>query len=238
MNQLEQNHLLVRAGARSLHLYHLGQDTFDFACPDAELPFWKNYFDTDGPYQEAEEQIPPQDAYLLSCARSCRGLRILRQDPFETLISFIISQRKSIPAIRACVEKLCGLCGEELDGGFAFPSPQALARLSLQELYSCSLGYRAPYIQKTACMVAQEGMPLPSQVRADTLMRYPGVGTKVANCVLLFAYHKLDTAPVDVWIQRVIDTQYNGISPFPSLGPYAGLYQQYMFMHSRQKKKL
>ena len=194
----------LRTGSRFLEIQRNGPEELDLSCSEDEFPFWAHYLDLNGPYTKAIRQIPKDDPYLLSCASCCRGLRILRQDPFETLISFIISQRKAIPAIQSCVEKLCRLCGEKDEKGYAFPTPQAIAACSLEELATCSLGYRAP-----------------------------GVGIKVASCVMLFGYHRLSCAPVDVWIQRVIDTHYHGINPFPSLGEYAGLYQQYMFCHAR-----
>ena len=228
----------LRTGSRFLEIQRNGPEELDLSCSEDEFPFWAHYLDLNGPYTKAIRQIPKDDPYLLSCASCCRGLRILRQDPFETLISFIISQRKAIPAIQSCVEKLCRLCGEKDEKGYAFPTPQAIAACSLEELATCSLGYRAPYVRETARLVCASPLPNQNTRLSDdrlmqTLLACPGVGIKVASCVMLFGYHRLSCAPVDVWIQRVIDTHYHGINSFPSLGEYAGLYQQYMFCHAR-----
>lgn len=234
----EGSTIFLRAGSRFLEIRDAGKGVLDLSCGESEFPFWSHYLDLHGPYAKAIRQIPQEDTYLRSCAACCRGLHLLRQDPFETLISFIISQRKSIPAIEQCVEKLCALCGEADSAGFAFPSPEALASCSLNDLRGCSLGYRAPYVLETARLVCASPLPPPNTRLSDEkllarLLSYPGVGIKVAHCVMLFGYHRLASAPVDVWIQRVIDKRYHGVNPFPALGPYAGLYQQYMFCHAR-----
>jgi N-glycosylase/DNA lyase len=151
----------LRTGSRFLEIQRNGPEELDLSCSEDEFPFWAHYLDLNGPYAKAIRRIPKDDPYLLSCASCCRGLRILRQDPFETLISFIISQRKAIPAIQSCVEKLCRLCGEKDEKGYAFPTPQAIAACSLEELATCSLGYRAPYVRETARLVCAS--PLPNQ---------------------------------------------------------------------------
>ena len=234
----EGDTVFLRTGSRFLTIHDLGQGVLDLSCTEEEFPFWSHYLDLHGPYARAIRAIPPEDTYLLSCVSACRGLHLLRQDPFETLISFILSQRKSIPAIEQCVEKLCMLCGEADDSGYAFPTPQALAACTEEELRGCALGYRAPYVLETARLLCTSPLPPPNTRLSDEkllsrLLAFPGVGIKVASCVLLFAYHRLGSAPVDVWIQRVIDRHYGGVNPFPALGPYAGLYQQYMFCHAR-----
>ena len=234
----EDDVIRMWAGSHYLEVRPLGNHTYDFSCPEDMLPFWSHYLDLNGPYARAVRQIPEDDSYLSSCAQCCRGLRLLRQDPFETLISFIISQRKSIPAIETSVEKLCALCGKKTEHGYAFPTPEAIAECTLEQIQSCSVGYRASYILETArrvfsCPLPPENTRMSDEKLLNLLLSFPGVGIKVASCVMLFGYHRLSFAPVDVWIQRVIDTHYQGINPFPSLGPYAGLYQQYMFCHAR-----
>ena len=228
----------VLAGREQLVIRMVGQDTYDLNCPPDRFPFWETYFDLSGPYDAAYQALPREDSYLLRCADFCRGLRILRQDPFETLISFILSQRKSIPAIRQCVERLCESFGEKTEAGYLFPTPQALAGCPPEALRACGLGYRAPYVSQTARMIDTFPLPeadtdLPDDELLDLLCAFPGVGVKVASCVALFAYHRLAVAPVDVWIQKVIDAHYAGVNPFPTLGSYAGLYQQYMFCEAR-----
>lgn len=170
----------------------------------------------------------------------------MRQDPFEMLITFIISQRKSIPAIRSSVEKLCLAAGKEITKNgrtfYTFPSPSALGKLSVNELKNCSLGYRAAYIHATVRMIAREKISftkmetLSDKELTEKLLLFPGAGIKVVNCISLFAYHRTAAAPVDVWIGRVIQKYYGGISPFPSYGHAAGIFQQYMFFYAQAKK--
>lgn len=167
----------------------------------------------------------------------------MRQNPFEMLITFIISQRKSIPAIRSAVEKLCRVAGTpvrtETEDLYLFPSPSRLSRLSLETLRDCSLGYRAPYVRQTARMVAggkikmKELSRLSDQDLLEQLQTIPGVGIKVASCVSLYGFHRTATAPVDVWIDRVISSHYNKKNPFPDFKKTAGLMQQYMFYYYR-----
>ena len=175
------------------------------------------------------------------------GIRILRQDAWEMLVTFIISQRKNIPAIQACVETLCTRYGAPLlqSGGnvlYAFPTAQALAAAGEQALRDCALGYRAPYVLAAAQAVAAGTLDLaaletlPDARLLEALMQQHGVGIKVANCVALFAYGRMECAPVDVWIQRVIDQHYAGQNPFPAYGN-AGILQQWMFYFARSEKE-
>ncbi len=192
---------------------------------------WHKYFDLDTNYRKIRNSIPEDDSYLREAARGGAGIRILRQDKFEMLISFIISQRKSIPAIRTSVERLVALYGRN---GF-FPKPEDMLAATEGELASCGLGYRVPYIRKAVERVAlhetdlEELDQLPDEELFDKLKSFAGVGDKVANCVALFAYHRTGRAPVDTWIARVINERYGGINPFPRYGNVAGIMQQYMF---------
>ncbi len=195
---------------------------------------WHSYFDLDTNYRKIRQSIPKNDSYLLNAAKYGRGIRILRQDKFEMLISFIISQRKSIPAIRTSIERLVDLYGHD---GF-FPKPEDMLSATDDELASCGLGYRVPYIRKAIERVALHEVDLdalndlPDEELFEQLKSFAGVGDKVANCVALFAYHRTGRAPVDTWIARVIEEQYAGINPFPCYGNVAGIMQQYMFYSS------
>ncbi len=225
---------------RRVEIAVLGEDAFAFSCSDAEFEnVWRHFFDLETDYRPFLEAIDKTDHYLTCAAEAGRGLRILRQDPWEVLISFILSQRKSIPAIRDNVEKLCRRFGEPLaeygPDVFAFPTPQALAGASMEELSACSLGYRAPYVRAAAISVAAGQTDLPALSGLDdeallqSLLSLYGVGVKVARCVMLFGYHRLCAAPVDVWIGRVIDQEYGGVSPFARYAGFCGVIQQYMF---------
>ena len=223
-----------------------GKDTdYDVSCTADEWNLiWRHYFDLDTDYRKIRDSIPDNDCYLKNAVEIGRGIRILRQDSFEMLISFIISQRKSIPAIKSSVEALCQKYGEPIDdeGLYTFPTPESLAKTSESELAQCSLGYRVPYVMQAAQRVSS-GVARLDKLSAlsddeliDELKSFYGVGNKVANCVALFSYHRTSLAPVDTWIQKVIDTEYGGINPFESYGQYAGVMQQYMFYAAQHEK--
>ena len=223
---------------RSKRKYEKGWDgatELSFSCSKKEWDdIWRPYFDLDTNYRRIRKSIPENDAFLRKCADAGVGIRILRQDKFEMLISFIISQRKSIPAIRTSIERLVSLYGHD---GF-FPKPEDMLGATDEELASCGLGYRVPYIRKAAERVAlgdvdlDELDKLSDEELFEELKRFSGIGDKVANCVELFAYHRCGRAPVDTWIARVINEQYKGINPFPKFGDVAGIMQQYMFYAS------
>ncbi len=204
---------------------------------------WKAYFDMETDYAAFRAAIPASDGFLTKAAEAGRGIRILRQQPWEMLITFIISQRKSIPAIKRCVQQLCLRAGKPIRHAghvfFAFPTPRRLAGLSMDELAACGLGYRAGYVHAAARLAASGALDLAALCRAENaalqqaLLAVPGVGAKVANCVMLFGYHRLDGFPRDVWINRVIEEEYGGHF---NLAPYAGfegVIQQYMFYYGR-----
>ena len=199
---------------------------------------WHPYFDLDTNYRRIRKSIPREDRYLNEAAGVGAGIRILRQDKFETLISFIISQRKSIPAIRTSVERIVSLYGKD---GF-FPKPEDMLAATHEELVSCGLGYRIPYIRAAVERIAAGEDPdrldaLSDEELFEALKSFRGVGDKVANCVALFAYHRTGRAPVDTWIARIIRERYDGINPFPRYGRVAGIMQQYMFYHAQVVKK-
>lgn len=238
MQPLEGGAFLVLAGEQAVRVTPLGDGRFRFSCAASRWPYWRRYFDLDTDYAALCARISPEEMYLRRAAQTCGGLRILRQEPFETLISFILSQRKSIPAIRGCVEALCRRYGRVLPcGARGFPAPERLARATEADLRSCGLGYRAPYVLASARMVAAGQADLaawealPDDALLEALLGFPGVGVKVASCVMLFAYHRFSAAPVDVWIQKVIDEEYGGVSPFPHWGNLAGWYQQMLFYY-------
>lgn len=241
MSQVEPGVFRVAAGDRWVRVSQAGEGLFAFDCGQDQFDaFWAHYFDWDGDYGGLMASIDPADGFLTRAARYGSGLRILRQDPWETLISFILSTRRNIPAIRRCVEALCARFGAEMgEGLFAFPTPQALAGAPEAVLRDCALGYRAPYVLGTAQAVASGRVDLAAlgvledQALRRALMALPGVGIKVADCVMLFGYHRLAASPVDVWIQRVIEERYGGVSPFERYGQCAGVMQQYMFFYRR-----
>lgn len=252
MHKTAEGAYVMQSLNRVLIMTPLGEQRFHLSCTKASYEsYWRRYLDADGPYQEACRALPPHDLYLRQAAEAGRGIRILHQDPWEMLITFILSQRKTIPAIRLCVEKLCQAAGKPLAAKganlpaplYGFPSPKALCGLTLEDIRATGAGYRAPYLLSTAKMAAageplQAWSSLPDEELQCRLMAFPGVGVKVARCVMLFGYHRLHICPVDVWMERVIQSVYGGRDPFPGYGPYGGIYQQYMFYHAQHLKGL
>lgn len=223
-------------------------DTFTFDCSQDEFDrFWTNYFDLNTDYSTYIAAIPEDDAFLQLAAAYGNGIRILRQDPWEMLITFILSQRKSIPAIKTSVEALCRLCGTPLDSTgtrFAFPTPEQLSACTMQELQGCSLGYRTRYIFNTAARVSAQPNLLdsyknaPNALLQDFLLSFQGVGSKVSSCVMLFGYHRINAFPLDVWMNRVISIVYGDAFPLELYDGFAGVIQQYMFYYGRNAELL
>lgn len=237
----------VAASDRHLLIRVLGDDRYDLNCTQQEFDsFWSGYFDLDVDYSDIRGRISPEeDPYLFAASEFGKGIRILRQDPWEMLVSFIISQRKNIPAIKASIEKLCALAGDvifedDICGAVhSFPTPDRLAALSMEELSGCSLGYRDKYVHRAALDVASGAVDLDSYRNLDDaslmneLLKLYGVGVKVANCEILFGYHRLDAFPRDVWINRVLEEHYQAGFPFETYAPYNGVMQQYLFFAAR-----
>lgn len=247
MNEEGEGKYKLVAFGRLLRLEQKGPGEVVFNCPEAEFEsIWRDYFDLNADYAAYRASVDPDDIFLTEAAEEGKGIRILRQDPWETLITFIISQRKNIPAIKACVEALCRRFGKPLDeeGVFAFPEPEDLACADETCLKDCSLGYRVPYVSKAARMVCDGAIDLNALNTLDdgplleTLMTVPGVGPKVGNCVSLFAYHRIAAFPIDVWIGRMLEQHYGGVFPLERYEGYAGIMQQYIFYHALMSKKV
>ena len=242
---------------RCLQIRNLSGQEYELSCSKDEYrDIWYHYLDMATDYTAVRSLIPKDsDPFLHEAAESQKGIRILRQDLWETLISFIISQNRNIPAIKNSIELLCRLCGKKLvvpngqgfhspsrpDGSvlYAFPSPEALASLSLEQLDACKLGYRTRYIHETAVGVCNGTIPLDGyealsdEECMERLLSITGVGKKVASCVLLFGLHRVDAFPIDVWVKRILENEYKDGYPMEDYRPYNGIYQQYMFAYYR-----
>jgi N-glycosylase/DNA lyase len=198
-----------------------------------------DYLDFSTDYSFIKAIADKEDEYLQAAINKFGDIVILRQDLWEIIVSFIISQRKSIPAIKTCIEKLCEKFGNEilLDNGnikYAFPTPESIQSATLKELNSCGIGYRDKYI-KTA---ANWFLDTPEHKRTkESVLDIYGVGNKVGNCIGLFGLHDLSCCPIDVWMKKIIDRRYNGIQPNWMQSEFAGVYQQYVFMYERSLAK-
>ncbi len=203
-----------------------------------------HYLSLDLDYDMMNEDIRKafgSDKTIDEAIEAGKGIRILRQDAFETLISFIISQNNNIPRIKKLVEALCRECGEKTEDGYAFPTSEAIVELGVDKLREMKTGFRAAYIFDAAEKVAKGEIDLEALKKLDTdaalteLQKIKGVGLKVASCVALFGLNKLDTFPVDVWIKRVLEKYYPEGLDINTLGDYRGLSQQYLFYYERYK---
>ena len=229
-----------------LRLQTLGSNTFEFSCTEEEYRnVWQDYFDLGMDYRAVRARVNrEEDPFLARACEYGKGIRILRQDPWETLISFIISQNRNIPAIKRSVELLCEAAGkrrENEEGCFyLFPSPEEILSLSEDALAACRLGYRCRYVKAAAADVAEGRLDI-NRLRVESgeeaikaLTGVCGVGVKVANCVSLFGLHHIDAFPVDVWVRRILENEYPGGYPKERYSPYNGIYQQYMFYYYRE----
>ncbi len=208
--------------------------------------FW-NYFDLDTDYGAIKESIKSLP-YMADAVRYGSGIRILRQDKWEMLISFIISANNHIPRIKAIIERLCNALGKDMGDYHAFPTPQAMASEGVDFYKNIGAGYRDKYLLDTAVKVS-EGFDLEcvsdmdSEQGAKHLCKLLGVGRKVADCILLFGYHKQDVFPVDTWIRKVYKdiTGEDGKNDkeirrylVDLYGDKSGYAQQYLFFNKRE----
>ncbi len=197
-----------------------------------------DYFDLDRDYGQIIKGFA-FDKPVSDAAVSGAGIRIFRQDAWETLISFIISQNNNIPRIKKIIESLCTLLGEETDGVYSFPTPDAIVKAGVDGLAPIKSGFRAKYILDAAQKV-QSGEVSLKRVASGSyedglneLKLIKGVGDKVANCVLLFGFGFYGAFPIDVWVKRVIEKYYGDDFDAAAFGEYAGIAQQYLFYHER-----
>lgn len=207
---------------------------------------WYPYFDLGRSYREVRERIKSRDKYMLAAAENGLGIRILRQEPWEMLITFIISQQKTIPAIKNAVETLCKNYGTKLtaihEEIYCFPSATQLSGVTEELLREYKLGYRAPYVLDAINKVHHQDIDLytiasyTDRKLFEALKQVSGVGDKVSNCICLFAYGRTRLAPVDTWIKKVIDQKYKGKNPFPKYRDAAGIMQQYIFYYAQTHK--
>jgi N-glycosylase/DNA lyase len=214
---------------------------------------WEHYFDLKRDYGALMGDFKG-DAILRDGMDFASGMRVLNQEPFETLISFIISANNNIARITGIVERLSGRFGERLEYGgkeyFAFPEPEALANAAPGEIAACGAGYRAPYIQDAARAVAggfdlAAVRQLPYEEAKARLGTLKGVGPKVADCILLYSLGFAEAFPLDVWMKRVVYNLYGfreksekELRAFiaEKFGKNAGIAQQYLFHYTRMNK--
>lgn len=200
---------------------------------------WIPFFDLERDYGKIIDSFSFDD-HLTTAAKSGSGIRILAQDPWETLVSFIISQNNNIPRIKKIIESLCQLCGDKIDENiYSFPSPERILSLGVEGLSPIKSGFRAKYIIDAAekvssgAIVLDELKGIDEAVAREKLKTIKGVGDKVASCVMLFGLGYLGSFPIDVWVKRVLEKYYPSDFDPSVFGEYAGIAQQYLFYYER-----
>ncbi len=221
----------------------------EIICDSADEDFWKKYFDLDNDYKKIGDTLIKTDEKLESCIKFGNGIRILRQDVWETIISFIISANNNIPRIKGIIEKMCVLWGEKItfEGKehYSFPKPSVIAQLKCEDLAPLRAGYRDKYIIDAAKRISSGEIDLDELPNMDdallkkTLMQIKGVGGKVADCIMLFSLGRYSVFPTDVWIKRILKEVYEveekEIPQFVTekYGDLAGFAQQYLYYYYR-----
>ncbi len=199
-----------------------------------------DFFDFSLNYDEINAVLS-QDQTMKSAIEYAGGIRILRQNTWEVLCSFILSQNNNIKRISGIIERLCENFGDDIGNGhYSFPSAQRIAELSVDDLAPIRSGFRAKYVIDAAKKVSSGEVNIDKLFELDTeaareiLMKINGVGPKVADCVLLFGFHKLDAFPKDVWIKKALSEFYpDGVPEF--IVRHGGIAQQYLFHYIRTK---
>ncbi len=232
-------------GSHILYIRPIEGSLYLASCSQKEWrEIWETYFDLTRDYAGLRKRAGGKNLFLQKTMEYGRGLRVLRQEPWEMLITFIISQRKNIPAISKSVGMLAQKYGAQVSTAWEtvslFPTPEELDSVSIEELSECRLGYRAAYVRDAVDKVRSETLDLTAIAGYEDerlfqeLLQVHGVGKKVANCVCLFGYGRSARVPVDVWISRVIQEECKGQNPFPAFGEDAGIMQQYAFYYEKK----
>ena len=245
-----ENEYTVVAFDRALRIKQDGNE-FELDCDEADWNnIWKSYLDMDTDYAGIAKLIADgDDAHLKEAYAYGSGVRILRQDLWEMIVTFLISQQNNIVRIRRCIKNICETYGTAKTASngvcyYAFPTAQALAGLEEDALMACNLGYRSKYVVRAAKAVSSGEVDLAwisslnyQKARAELLKLF-GVGEKVADCICLFALHHLDAFPVDTHIRQVMEQHYKRGFPNRRYKGIRGIMQQYIFyyeLHGSEK---
>ncbi len=218
--------------------------TIDGIDENEYLNVWAEYFDLNRNYGEIGNTLSQLHPILREAYDYAPGIRILAQEPWEALCSFIISQNNNIPRIKLIIGRLCEAYGDEIeDSVYSFPCAEKLAGLSVDDLSPIKAGFRARYIIDAAQKVSGGEVDLDELKRAPLdeakarLMTITGVGPKVADCTLLYGLHRLESFPLDVWMKRAMSRLFPELTP-KDFGEYGGIAQQYIFHYSRMHPEL
>lgn len=241
LNQISENEFIAITQNYYV-IISLTEKGYEFNCSLSDFEkVWFSYFDLKNDYTYYQNEMI-KDEFLKSAIEYGGGIRILRQDLWEIIVSFIISQRNNIPRIQKSVEVLCKAYGNYLatingEKIYSFPT---LSQLKGKDLSIASLGYREKYIKELYKMSESDLFQIRNQddeTAKNSLLQIKGVGEKVANCILLFGLHRMNSYPVDVWVKRLIKDIYNGDFNPDLYSGYAGYVQQLQFYYYRNINK-
>lgn len=230
------------AFGKYLKVKQVGSDVIFYNTTSEDFEsIWSVYFDFNRDYNEILNRCAKSEI-IAPMLNTTSGIRILKQEPWEALCSFIISQNNNIPRIKGIIQRLCENFGEPLENGlYTFPAPERLKDLSVEDLAPLRSGFRAKYILDAAKKCSSEidlneVCEMPIDDARNTLMTIKGVGKKVADCTLLYGMGFIESFPIDVWIKRALETLFaNG---FPSeFNDCAGIVQQYIFHFIRTQNE-
>lgn len=231
----EDGSFVIPACGRTVRVAQQG-DQFEFQCTSEEFErVWSMYFDLETDYEEIVHRVDPADAYLTKAVQYGFGLRILRQDVWEMIVTFLLSQNSNIPRIRKNLRDLCALTDGQV------PTPQQLAARSEEELRALGVGYRARYLLGAGAFFSQYSpddlYALSYSEAHEMLRKCPGIGPKVADCICLFGLHHVDAFPIDTHIRQILKAYYPNGFPLERYRGCAGILQQYMFYYDLRPQK-
>ena len=245
---LDEERYILHSGPRYVILEQLPDISVITPSEDTDIKYWIRYFDLELSYKDIMIDLCGSDKKLSEMYDEFKGIRILNQDLYETIISFIISQNNNIPRIKKIIDNICTGYGKEIAkeglSYHAFPERDEMLQISIEDYYSMGLGYRSEYLYKTTRDLTEEYLEELkfSDDQDGMLLKLYGIGPKVKNCIKLFALHDLKSYPIDTWIKKVLSDIY-GVDNKKDIdelvagyGKYAGIAQQYQFFYARQHK--
>ncbi len=252
-NKLGNKEYIIIACSKVLHIKQYSEKIEFYPCSKEEFEnIWIDYFDLNRDYSNIKKILSEKDEVLKKSSEFAPGIRILNQQPWECLISFIISQNNRIPMIKQVIKNISEKFGTPSEDYYLFPTLKQLENVSEDELMLCKTGFRAKYIIDAVKNVSSGNInfdkinELPLSEAKAKLMEIKGVGSKVADCTLLFSLRRKESFPIDVWVKRVMEHFYfNGqetnikeIQAFAEekFGEYSGFAQQYLFHYARSMK--
>ncbi len=251
--KLGNMHYKIIAFERVLYIKQEGNTVMMYPCTgDDYNNIWHGYFDIDRDYGKIIDKISEDDSIMKAACEYADGIRILAQQPYECLLSFIISQNNNIPRIKGIISRMSETYGKNLGEGYAFPKLEELNTATEEDLFALRMGFRAKYIRDCLDKLTSKEVDIDNRDKLTTeellneLLKIKGVGRKVADCVMLFSMGRREVFPTDVWVKRVMEHLYfsgkeTDIKTIHSFaynkwGEYAGYAQQYLFYYARTLK--